>query len=127
MSNFTVKQDTKFSVIQSTENAGEKLDSLLSPDLKSTLVSSITAEFPNLVLDLSQFRYCDSSGLSAILVGNRRCNELGGSIVLCGIQPMVLKLMEISQLTGILNTVPTLSEATDFIKMEIVERDLGSE
>ena len=103
----------------------EKLDSHVSPALKSELVVLNADEFKNLIIDLTDTRYCDSSGLSAILVANRLCKNSNGTFVLTGLQRSVAKLISISQLDTILNITPTIEEAVDFLTMEEVERDLG--
>ena len=105
----------------------EKLDSHVSPSLKSELVVLNADDFKNLIIDLSETRYCDSSGLSAILVANRLCKNSEGSFVLTGLQRSVAKLISISQLDTILNITPSVEEAIDFLAMEEVERDLGKE
>ena len=105
----------------------EKLDSQISPALKSELVVLNADDFKNVIIDLTDTRYCDSSGLSAILVANRLCKNSGGTFVLCGLQRSVFKLISISQLDTILNITPTLQEAVDFLAMEEVERDLDND
>jgi anti-anti-sigma factor len=55
------------------------------------------------VLDLSNVKYCDSSGLSALLVGNRLAKENDGKLTIFGINPAVEKIISISQLDTILN------------------------
>jgi len=105
----------------------EKLGGVLSPELKSQFVNLNSQGNKNIILDLSATRYCDSSGLSAILVGNRLCKNSNGTFVIAGAQEMVMKLIVISQLNSILNLVPTVSEAIDFLNMEEVEREIGSE
>jgi anti-anti-sigma factor len=103
----------------------EKLDSHVSPALKSELVVLNADEFKNLIVDLTDTRYCDSSGLSAILVANRLCKNSNGTFILTGLQRSVSKLISISQLDTILNITPTIEEAVDFLTIEEVERDLG--
>jgi anti-anti-sigma factor len=88
----------------------EKLDSAVSPVLKSELVVLNTEGFKNIVLDLTHSRYCDSSGLSSILVGNRLCKNSGGKFVLCGLNDTVKKLITISQLDSILNISTNVEE-----------------
>ena len=100
---------------------------MLAPSMKSHLVQLSHEGFKSIIVDLSGVRYCDSSGLSAILVGNRLCRDLGGSFVLCGLQPMVTKLITISQLNTILSIVPTLDEARQFVAMEDLEREVKGE
>ncbi len=105
----------------------EKLGGLVSPALKTKLLELNTEGVRNIILDMSATRFCDSSGLSAILVGNRLCKNANGSFVLCALQPMVSKLVAISQLNNILNITPTLAEAKDFVQMENVERDVEND
>jgi len=103
----------------------EKLDALHAPELKSEFVVLAGNGHKNIILDLSASRYCDSSGLSAVLVGNRLCRDNGGTFVLCGLQDAVAKLVSISQLDSVLKITPTASEAIDLVYMEEVERDMN--
>jgi len=105
----------------------EKLDALHAPELKGELVRIAKEGTVHMILDLSESRYCDSSGLSAVLIGNRLCRDAEGSFVLTGLQPSVEKLVQISQLDKVLKIVPTASEGFDLLVMEITESELGSE
>lgn len=89
----------------------DKLDNNASPELKSELVLLNASGVKNIILDLSESLYCDSSGLSAILVGNRLCKNANGNFILCNIQEPVKKLITISQLDSILNIKNSLNEA----------------
>lgn len=122
--NFEIHKKDNYAVVKVK---AEKLDSQISPSLKSELVVLNADEFKNIIIDLEETRYCDSSGLSAILVANRLCKNSGGSFVLCGLQRSVSKLISISQLDTILNITPTLQEATDLLAMESIQKDLGDE
>lgn len=102
----------------------EKLLSNLAPQLKSELVVLSNEGFRNIVLDLMDVQFVDSSGLSALLVGNRLCKEAGGTLVLTGINGHIQKLIRISQLEPILNIVPSLQESVDFVMMEELDKDL---
>ena len=121
---FKVEKEEKHALVTSQI---EKLDSLTSSDLKSELVLLVKSGYRNIAMDLTSARYCDSSGLSALLTGNRLCREADGVFVLTGIQPGVQKLISISQLTTVFNIVPTVSEAVDLIMMEEIDRELGEE
>ncbi len=119
--NFEKKDDEKYTLITSKV---EKLDTNCAPELKSEVVFLNKNGVNNIIIDLSETRYCDSSGLSAILVANRLCKNASGTFVLCGLQEPVMKLVQISQLHTVLTIVPSVNEAIDFIFMEEVERDL---
>ncbi|MGB0917119.1 MAG: STAS domain-containing protein [Flavobacteriales bacterium] len=122
--NFEIDKKENYAVVRVK---AEKLDSQISPSLKSELVVLNADEFKNIIIDLSDTRYCDSSGLSAILVANRLCKNSGGSFVLCGLQRSVSKLISISQLDTILSITPTFEEATDLIAMESIEKGLDKD
>jgi anti-sigma B factor antagonist len=121
---FTVDSQERYSVVRTEV---EKLDSLNAPDMKSELVYLNKSGIRNIIVDLSDTRYCDSSGLSALLIGKRLCKEAEGSFVLTGLQPAVAKLVEISKLDNVITITPTLDEAVDLVMMEEIERELGAE
>lgn len=121
---FSVDKQDKYTLLTLGE---EKLDSTISPELKSEFVNLQTTGVTSLILNLAATKYADSSGLSALLVGNRTFSENGGSFVLAGITPFVEKLLTISQLTSVLNIVPTNEEAVDLVFMQELERGFESE
>ena len=94
----------------------EKLDTHIAPTLKSELVLVSGNGEKNIILDLGNCRYCDSSGLSAILVANRLCKNASGTFVLTGLNDAVERLITISQLDTVLNISNTLEEAASLIK-----------
>lgn len=93
----------------------DKLDTSIAPSLKSELVLLNSDGIKNIIIDLSATRYCDSSGLSAILVGNRLCKNCEGTFIITGLQAPVKKLISISQLDTILTITDTLPEATSIL------------
>lgn len=103
----------------------DKLDSTIAPDLKSEFLLINNDGKSNIILDMTEARYCDSSGLSSVLVGNRLCKSSNGMLIIAGLQPAVKKLITISQLDPVLNIVPTVSEAIDYLFMASIEKDLN--
>jgi anti-sigma B factor antagonist len=94
----------------------EKLDTHIAPTLKSELVLISGNGEKNIILDLSNCRYCDSSGLSAILVANRLCKNSSGTFVLTGLNDAVERLITISQLDTVLNITGSIEDAQKMIK-----------
>jgi anti-sigma B factor antagonist len=94
----------------------EKLDTHIAPTLKSELVLVSGNGEKNIILDLSNCRYCDSSGLSAILVANRLCKNSGGTFVLTGLNDAVERLITISQLDTVLNITGSVNDAQALVK-----------
>jgi len=105
---FKIEKRKNYTFIQVLE---EKLDTHIAPTLKSELVLVSGNGEKNIVLDLSKCRYCDSSGLSAILVANRLCKNANGTFVLTGLNDAVERLITISQLDTVLNIAGSLDEA----------------
>lgn len=118
---YTIDKQEQFTLINLHE---EKLDSTLAPKLKSDFVSLHTEGTRNVILDLKEVKYIDSSGLSALLVGNRITNDGGGILVLTSISDHVIKLIKISQLDSILNILPSVEEARDAVFMHEIEGDM---
>ncbi|MEX0811560.1 MAG: STAS domain-containing protein [Chitinophagales bacterium] len=102
----------------------EKLNTINAPKLKSELVILNAGGVKNIILDLGEVTFVDSSGLSAILIGNRLCKNINGTFAAVNLNDYVLKLVKISQLDSILNIFPTIDEAVDYILMEELERGL---
>lgn len=122
--NLIIDKQEKYVLVSIQE---PKLTSVVAPELKAEVVMLHHENFKNMIFDLTQVQYCDSSGLSAILVGYRTCRDNNGSFVLCGVNDHVRKLISISQLDSMLVQVPTVSEAVDLILMEEVEKQLHKE
>jgi anti-sigma B factor antagonist len=118
---FTVDKQDKYTILRLQE---AKLNSLISSDLKAEFVLLNQEMQNNVIVDLSETQYCDSSGLSAILIGYRLCRNAGGIFVLAALQDHVRKLISISQLDNMLVITPTVNEAIDFIFMDEVEKHL---
>ncbi len=105
----------------------EKIHSLNAPELKSEFVFLNTSGVRNIIVNLKNVAHIDSSGLSAILVGNRICSEDGGVLVLCHLTEHVEKLINISKLNDTLNIIPTEEEAISEVIMADIEADLLAE
>ena len=119
--NFTIEDKGRYTLV--TSNV-DKLDTTCAPELKSELVYLNKTNVRNVIIDLSATRYCDSSGLSALLVANRLCKSVNGTLVVCGLQEPVKKLVQISQLESVLSITPTVAEAVDLLYMEEIEKDV---
>ncbi|MBN1985697.1 MAG: STAS domain-containing protein [Prolixibacteraceae bacterium] len=93
----------------------DRLDTNNAPDLKSELIVVHNGGEKNIILDLSSVIYCDSSGLRAVLVANRLCEDAIGTFILCGLQPDVENLVKISMLHTVLLIAKDVKEAEDLL------------
>jgi anti-sigma B factor antagonist len=121
---FSIDKHEKYVLIKLNES---KLNSLISPQLKSEFILTNTEGLRNIILDLSAVKYSDSSGLSSLLVGHRLCKNSDGNFIITGLNENINRLITISQLENVLSIVPTVEEAIDLIFMEEIERELKKE
>lgn len=119
---YQIEDKEKYTLITLLE---EKFTAKMAPSLKADIAVLSGKNVNNIIFDLTKAAYCDSSGLSVILVANRICKDKNGCLVICGLSPAVSKLIDISQLTNVLNITPTLNEAIDFVFMDELEKGLN--
>ena len=119
---YSVDKNDRYCVFSLQE---DNLNSVIAPNLKSEFIVQSNEGVPNMILDLSNVKFVDSSGLSSILTANRLWKSTGGSFVMTGVKhPAVQKLIEISRLETVLSIVPTVQESIDFVMMEELQREL---
>ncbi|MDZ7634453.1 MAG: STAS domain-containing protein [Bacteroidales bacterium] len=87
----------------------EKLDTHIAPALKVGAGAGFGQGRKEYHPRSEECQYCDSSGLSAILVANRLCKNAGGTFVLCGLNEAVERLITISQLDTVLSITGSVS------------------
>ncbi len=121
---FTIEKTEKYVLFQLHE---EKLTSITAPDLKTELVTLNAEGFNNIILNMSDVKYADSSGLSSILIGNRVCANSGGLFVMCNVNDHVMKLLKISQLDTILTLLNSVEEGIDAVFLHEIENGLEDE
>lgn len=75
-----------------------KLDASISPELKGEFLLLAKPRVAELVVDLAAVEFCDSSGLSALLIADRKMKEHGGRVRLVNVHTKVAALLRISML-----------------------------
>ena len=121
---YSIDKQEKYCLLKLNE---PKLDSTLAPTLKTELITLHAEGTKNIILDLSEVNYTDSSGLSFLLVGNRTYQQDAGIFILAALSEHTMKLIKISQLDGVLNILPTVEEAVDAALLHSIENDLKGE
>ena len=105
----------------------DNLNSIVAPNLKTEFKLIYEEGYINFILDLSDVKFVDSSGLSAILTAKRIWDDIG-TFVLTGVNnASVKRLIEISKLDDVLNIVPTVEESIDYIFMEEIQNELNED
>jgi anti-sigma B factor antagonist len=122
---YSVEKQDDYAIMSLNE---ENLNSVKAPDLKSEFVVLKNQGIKNLILNLEEVKYVDSSGLSAILTGNRIWMEDEGLFVLTGvIHPSVKMLINISKLDTVLDIKDSVNDAVKLIMLQTLQNQLISD
>lgn len=121
---YQIEKQERYAILTLHE---DNLNSGIAPTLKSDFIILHNEGVKNLIFDLSNVKFVDSSGLSAILTAHRLWKQFGSFVVSGKLDPMIVKLIEISRLNTILTIIPTIDEAIDYVLMEDIERELQAE
>ncbi|WP_051807831.1 STAS domain-containing protein [Actinoplanes subtropicus] len=79
--------------------------------LTTTLDQVLDVPSPRVVVDLSEVEFCDSTGLSAFILGHNRALAGGGWLRLAGPNRFLGELLTTAGLTTRLGVYPTVAEA----------------
>lgn len=75
------------------------------------MLSLLEAGGQQLVIDLSQVSFIDSSGLGALLSGFKSANLRSGGLVLAGLQSRVQSMFELTRLHRVFEIFNTVDDA----------------
>ncbi|HEB62591.1 MAG TPA: anti-sigma factor antagonist [Bacteroidetes bacterium] len=115
---YSIDKSDNFTVFTLDE---ENLNSIIAPDLKSEFIILRNEGVKNLIFDLKNVKYVDSSGLSAILTANRLWKGYGHFILTDINHDPVKRLIEISRLDSILTITPEFNDAVKYIEDNVEE------
>ena len=90
--------------------AGE-VDIFTAPELKRAIGSAIDAGATEVVVDLTETRFLDSTALGVLIGAVKRLRPLDGRLVIVNTEPSTTKTFEITGLDQIFSIVPTRDDA----------------
>ncbi len=73
-----------------------RVDGFSAPDVEKRISEIIARGDPRILLDCGKMNYISSAGLRAVLVGAKKCQQGGGKLTICALQPGCKSVMEIS-------------------------------
>jgi len=88
-----------------------EIDVYTAPVLREELTSLVDAQHTNLVVDLTQVSFMDSTGLGVLVGGLKKVRTLGGDLSLVIDQETILKVFRITALTQVFSIHSTLEDA----------------
>jgi anti-sigma B factor antagonist len=89
------------------------VDALTAESASRSLNELLEAGWSRFVLDLGHVDFMSSAGIRVILDALKKSRQQGGDLCLASAQDGVFRSLEISGLTRVLKTFPTVDEATD--------------
>jgi len=88
-----------------------ELDLAASGGFRERVEAALAAGVCNVVLDMAEARFIDSSMLKELLRANAATQDAGGRLVLTGLRPTVERLLDLTQMRALLLIVPSRNEA----------------
>lgn len=112
---FSVEQDDELVTFTIKEPV---LDSTNAPEVKSELLILCQPTVKALIIDLTAVLFCDSQGLSSLLLAHRQMSENEGFVILVGVQQQVRNLFAISQIEYLFEFHSTVADAVAWLQSE---------
>jgi anti-sigma B factor antagonist len=91
----------------------ERFDAHNSDELKTEMNRLFEAGTKNLLVDLKEVRFIDSSGLGVLVSGFKNASTHQGSIKLCSLQTQVRSMFELTRLQRVFDIYQTIDEALE--------------
>ncbi len=91
----------------------ERLDAHNSDELKTEMNRLFSEGAKDLILDLKDVRFIDSSGLGVLVSGFKNASTRQGSLKLAGLQTQVRSMFELTRLHRVFDIFQTTDEALD--------------
>ncbi len=88
-----------------------EIDLHVSPRIATSLNQMIATKPKQLVVDMSQVSYIDSSGLAVLIEGMQNVAAYGGKFSLAALQEGVRPIFEIARLDQVFQIYPTVDAA----------------
>ena len=89
----------------------KKLTSEEAPEMKTQFLKLLTEEGEELVINLKEVEYMDSTGLGSLLFGIRQAERYDKDLVLCEVSSRIQSLIKIAHLENVLEIFETEKEA----------------
>lgn len=90
---------------------GGSLDIATSPTLRAALMDAADRGQHELIVDLSDLEFLDSTGLGALIGAHKRAGEQGGAVRLVAQEGQILRLLRITGLLDVFSVYPSVDAA----------------
>lgn len=92
-----------------------EIDVCTAPEFKSVINKAIFAGATNLIVDLTDVSYMDSSGFGTLLGATKRIRPRGGTVTLVGCSEAIERMLKITRLDTIFGVYPCVEDAVEIM------------
>ncbi|MSN26652.1 MAG: anti-sigma factor antagonist [Geobacter sp.] len=93
----------------------ERLDANNSEELKQELNRLFEVGSKNVIVDLKEVRFIDSSGLGVLVSGFKNASTRQGTLKLSGLQTQVKSMFELTRLHRVFDIYATIDDALESV------------
>jgi anti-sigma B factor antagonist len=97
-------------------NVAGEIDVYTAPQFKEAVNQVINTGQKDLVIDMAQVSYMDSSGFGTLLSATKRLRPEGGTVNLVACNSAIDRMLRITRLNTVFGTFQTVDEAVDAIQ-----------
>lgn len=112
---FLIEQDDNVVIFTLKE---PRLDSLVAPEVKAELLIVCQPNIDALIIDLTKVDYCDSTGLSCLLLAHRQLKAHEAPVILVGARESVRNLLRISQMEWLFEFFDNIEQAFEDLQTD---------
>lgn len=88
-----------------------EIDIASAPRLKRQLIELAHGAPTAIVIDMSDVSFMDSTGLVVLSLSRKQLEHNGGKLILAGLQPQILRLLQLAGLDDVFSIVSTRPQA----------------
>ncbi|MDE3008851.1 MAG: STAS domain-containing protein [Acidobacteriota bacterium] len=90
-----------------------RLDLVAAPELREIVAKSIAGGVVNVVVDLAEVDFLDSSGLGALVTGLKSTRQAGGNLRIARAPEQALIVLDLTMMQQVLFPYPSVEEALE--------------
>lgn len=111
---YSLEEKEKYNVISIKGNLIEKNQAI---DLIEEVENLILKESNKFIIDMLDFKYLNSTGLSVLIILLTKTRKVGGEVVICCVPNKIKELLIVTKLNTVFTVTDTLKEAVK--KLEV--------
>lgn len=93
-----------------------EIDLYNSPGLRQQLTSKISKGAKKILVDFSEVKYIDSSGLATLIEGLQKMNRQKGQMKLCCLNQSIMDIFEVARLDDVFSIYDNAEDALNDFK-----------